>query len=173
MANVAASHDPTLPFPFPQLEVEVAEGEWRPVDVVVGAPAGKTKSIIVDLAGKLPAGATRLRLTTAFEIHWDRIGLFERAALDSVQVTRLNPASADLHWHGSGEHEDLPWDLPVTPIHNRIRPAAPWHITPVGWCTRYGEVKELIAEKDNALVIMNCGDELTLSFPVDQLPVKP
>ena len=173
MANVAASHDPTLPFPFPQLEVEIAGAEWRPVDVVAGAPAGKTKSIIVDLTGKLPPRATRLRLSTAFEIHWDRIALFERAHLQNDAVTRLDPASADLHWHGSGEHESFPWDLPVTPIHDKIRPVAPWHITPAGWCTRYGDVKELITQKDNALVIMNCGDELTLQFPTKNIPPKP
>ena len=173
MANVAASHDPTLPFPFPQLEVEVAGGEWRPVDVVAGAPAGKTKSIIVDLTGKLPPDATRLRLSTAFEIHWDRIGLFERADQETFRVHRLDPAVTDLHWHGSGEHENFPWDRPVTPIHDKIRPVAPWHITPAGWCTRYGDVKELVTQKDNALVIMNCGDELTLQFPIENIPPKP
>lgn len=170
MANVAASHDPTLPFPFPQLEVETAGGEWTVVDVVAGAPAGKTKSMIIDLAGKLPAGATRLRLSTAFEIHWDRIALFERADLQDLRVTRLDPASADLHWHGSGEHENFPWYLPVTPIHDQLRSSAPWQITPAGWCTRYGDVKELVAQKDNALVIMNCGDELTLRFPTAAAP---
>src|SRR6185295_2879744 len=75
MANIAASQDPSLPFPFPQLEMEVAPGRWKPVAVVVGAPAGKTKTILVDLEGKLEAGTRRLRLTEAFEIHWDRIAL--------------------------------------------------------------------------------------------------
>jgi hypothetical protein len=171
MANVAASHDPTLPFPFPQLEAEVA-GAWQPVNVVVGAPAGKTKTIIVDLASKLPAGAARLRVSTAFEIHWDRIALFERVGMENVRETRLEPAVADLHWHGSGEHEPWPWFLPVTPIHAKVRPAAPWQTTPAGWCTRYGDVRELITAKDNALAIMNCGDELTVRFPTEALPAK-
>jgi Tfp pilus assembly protein PilF len=61
MANVAASQDPSLPFPFPVLEAEVASGTWKPVDVTVGAPAGKTKTILVDLQGKLEAGTRRLR----------------------------------------------------------------------------------------------------------------
>jgi hypothetical protein len=54
MANVSASHDASLPFPFPALEVETAAGNWEKVDVVVGAPAGKTKTILADLSGKLP-----------------------------------------------------------------------------------------------------------------------
>src|SRR4029079_3037730 len=45
MANVAAYHDPSLPFPFPTIEVETGPGQWQILDVVAGAPAGKTKSI--------------------------------------------------------------------------------------------------------------------------------
>ena len=78
MANIAAAHNPDFPFPFPVLEAENEQG-WHAVDVTVGAPAGKTKTILVDLTGKLPPGTTRLRLTQAFEIHWDRIALFDGA----------------------------------------------------------------------------------------------
>ncbi len=132
MANVAASHDPTLPFPFPTLEVETADGQWQSVDVVCGAPAGKTKSIIIDLEGKLPVGAHRLRLTQAFEIHWDRISLGAKSLIpprsespDSRPVPEISiivdRASMRI---GRGT--------------NRSRPIttgsalAPWHITPVG-----------------------------------------
>jgi hypothetical protein len=173
MANVGASHNPALPFPFPLLEVETAEGQWQKVDVVVGAPSGKTKSIIVDLTGKLPVGARRLRLSTAFEIHWDRIALFAGDEMQKMQVTRLAPATADLHYRGSGEYEDLPWDEPITPNHDRLQERAPWLVTPSGWCTRYGDVLELLTKKDDALAIMNCGDEITLTFPADSLPPKP
>jgi len=41
MANVAASHNPDLPFPFPKLEAQTATGDWHVLDVTVGAPAGK------------------------------------------------------------------------------------------------------------------------------------
>ena len=83
-ANMAAAVHPDLPFPFPVLEAETAEGAWRRLDLEPGAPAGKTKTILMDLAGKLPEGARRLRLSTAFEIHWDRIALLDRKS------TRLN-----------------------------------------------------------------------------------
>ena len=59
MANVGGSHDPSLPFPFPVLEAETAGNTWQKIDVAAGAPAGKTKSIIVDLTGKLPPGTRR------------------------------------------------------------------------------------------------------------------
>ena len=173
MANVAASHDPDLPFPFPQLEVETAPDRWQRVDVVAGAPSGKTKTILIDLAGHLPEGARRLRLTTAFEIHWDRIALFERQPEDGTRIARFAPARTDLHWRGYSEFADLPWTQPLTPVYERVRPNPHWSITPGGWCTRYGAVDELLAREDNALVLLNGGDELTLSFAAGQLPPVP
>ncbi|MCP5527139.1 MAG: VCBS repeat-containing protein [Verrucomicrobiales bacterium] len=168
MANVSASHDPDLPFPFPRLEVE-APGGWRPVEVEVGAPSGKTKTILVDLAGRLPEGSGRLRLTTAFEVHWDRIALFERRLVGDTTVTRLRPDHTDLHWRGFSEYAGLPWDQPLTPDYRAVYQNAPWPITPVGWCTRYGPVDELIAAEDNALALLNGGDELTLRFAAARL----
>src|SRR5438876_1659760 len=41
-ANIADSQYPSLPFPFPVLEAEVAPGSWKALDVTVGAPSGKT-----------------------------------------------------------------------------------------------------------------------------------
>jgi hypothetical protein len=172
MANVAASHDPSLPFPFPHLEVETQNGRWQPVDVVAGAPAGKTKSIVIDLDGKLPPGAQRLRLTTAFEIHWDHIALCERASADALRVSRIPASSAALHYRGSAEYAQLPWYLPITPVYDKLRPAAPWLRLPAGWCTRYGDVQELVEKRDDALVILNCGDEMTVTFSARALPEK-
>ncbi len=172
MANVAGSHDADLPFPFPQLEAETADDRWQKLEVVVGAPAGKTKTILVDLAGKIPPGARRLRLSTAFEIHWDRIALFSRDNAAPKPAT-LTAARADLHWHGFGEFEALPDDQPLTPSHDSVRSEAPWRITPEGWCTRYGDVRRLLEDRDDALALLNGGDEITLDFSTARLPPKP
>ncbi len=168
MANMGASHHPDLPFPFPVLTAEVSDGRWVPVDVTVGAPAGKTKAMMVDLTGKLPPATKRLRLATAFEIHWDRIALMERYHGDDVVMSELDPEVADLHWRGFSTYRDLPWDRPLTPDYDRLTNRAPWLITPSGWCTRYGDVGELVASKDDRLVLMNGGDELTLQFDESQ-----
>ncbi len=170
MANIAASHDPELPFPFPQLEAELADGSWAKVDVMVGAPVGKTKTILVDLAGKLPVGWKRLRLSTAFEIHWDRIELMEFIADVTGQAHVLNPATADLHWRGYSAFADLPWNRPLSPVYNRVFQRPNWRITPSGWATRYGDVRELVSASDNALAVIAAGDELTLKFDPKNLP---
>jgi len=169
MANVAASHHPDLPFPFPTLEVEV-EGAWQPVDVVFGTPAGKTKNLVVDLAHRLPQGSRRLRISTAYEIHWDRIALLEQSDDASTRISRFDPTVADLQWRGFSQHHDWPWTLPLTPDHARVSPNPPWRITPMGWCTRYGDVRELVRSRDNALALLNGGDALTLEFPAADLP---
>ncbi len=176
MANMGAAHTPDLPFPFPTMEVEVmrADGssEWKPVDVVVGSPAGKTKTIVVDLAGKLPEGARRLRITAAFEIHWDRAALFEKRDNSETRITAICAADARLRWRGYSEFEPWPWYLPLTPNYSNVRQTADWTITPGGWATRYGVVTELINTNDQALALVAGGDELTLKFAASALPSR-
>jgi hypothetical protein len=173
MANIAGSLDPNLPFPFPILEAELPDGSWKRVAVDVGVPAGKTKTILVDLEGKLPSGVRRLRLTTAFELYWDSVLLCVKASAHENHVTSLRPNRSDLHWRGFSEFAPLPDWLPLTPEYDRLRTGPPWRRTPYGWCTRYGAVGDLVGEEDNALVLLNGGDELALSFAADQLPPKP
>lgn len=173
MANIAASHDPSLPFPFPTLEAEIAPGRWQTVDVVVGAPAGKTKTILVDLEGKLPSGTRRLRLLQAFEIHWDRIALLEKQPSPKTRLSLIRPTEADLHFRGFSPLQELPWDWPLTPNYEMAGPDCYWTIIPGGWCTRYGDVLELVAARDEGLALINAGDELSLNFAVESLPPKP
>ncbi|MDG1890864.1 MAG: FG-GAP-like repeat-containing protein [Verrucomicrobiota bacterium] len=173
MANVAASMDPSLPFPFPGLEAEVSPGTWEEVDLVVGAPAGKTKTILVDLEGQLKSGTRRLRLTSAFEIHWDRIALMEKQAGASTKMTWIQPSEAQLYFRGFSQWVDLPPDWPLTPDYDLTRMESPWTLTPSGWCTRYGDVRELIRTRDEGLLLLNSGDALALSFATRVLPPKP
>jgi hypothetical protein len=173
MANVAASLDPSLPFPFPTLEAQLPDGSWKRVDTDVGTPAGKTKTILVDLENKLPAGSIRLRLTTAFEIHWDYAALYEKAASEQNRRTDLAPDHADLHWRGFSRYASQPDWLPLTPEYDDVASTPPWDRTPAGWCTRYGRVEDLVRERDDKLALLNGGDELALSFQASRLPPKP
>ncbi len=170
MANISGSLDPTLPFPFPGLEAELAAGSWQKVAVMVGTPAGKTKTILVDLAGKLPAGVRRLRLSAAFEIYWDTAELCEKVDSAVSQEHRVAPARTDLRWHGYGRFINLPPSLPLTPSYTDVSPVPPWSHTPSGWFTRYGEVDTLVAQRDDRLALLAAGDELALSFDAAALP---
>jgi Flp pilus assembly protein TadD len=173
MANIAASLDPNLPFPFPVLDAELPDGSWKPVPVIVGVPAGKTKTILVDLDKQLPSGTQRLRLSTAFELYWDSALLCEKTANEQTRITELDPDHADLHWRGFSQFQPPCDTVPLTPDYNQVESTPPWTRTPSGWCTRYGPVDALLKHKDNALVLLNGGDELAISFAADQLPPKP
>ncbi|MDX1951764.1 MAG: FG-GAP-like repeat-containing protein [Verrucomicrobiota bacterium] len=171
MANISASHRKELGFPFPVLEGEMENG-WEKIDVTVGAPAGKTKRLICDLTGKLKPGMKRLRLTAQFEIHWDQIALMEKFSGEKPREITLLPGRSDLHWRGFSFFENRPWSDPLTPDYGQVFGEAPWRIHPTGWVTRYGEVQELILQRDNALALISGGDELSISFDISKLPMK-
>ena len=87
-------------------------------------------------------------------------------------VHSLTPTSTDLRWHGFSQFAPLPDWLPLTPQYEKVLSTPRWRRTPSGWCTHYGSVNELVAQTDDALVILNGGDELALTFKTD-LPPKP
>ena len=68
-----------------------AAGRFREVAPDLGFPAGKNKTMLIDLTAALPAGAGRgaLRLATNLEIYWDRLGW----AVGRPEVT-LEPRAA-------------------------------------------------------------------------------
>jgi hypothetical protein len=124
------------------------------------------------MTGKLPAGTKRLRLSQAFELYWDRIALFEKRAAQDTRTIALLPTKADLHWRGFSEYAEMR-ELPLfLPDYSRLIQNPAWQITPAGWCTQYGAVEALIHEKDNAIALINGGDELTLAFAADKFPSK-
>lgn len=173
MANIAGSLRTDFPFPFPQLEFQDSSSMWHSVDVEVGAPAGKTKTIVVNLTGKIPENTRRLRLSTAFEIHWDRISLMEMAE-DAIRMRQdVHPTSAHLHWRGFSAMNRDSQAHPLRPDYDSVAQKPQWTHTPAGWCTAYGDVTELVLETDDQLVVMNGGDELTLSFPESALKPLP
>jgi hypothetical protein len=169
-ANIASSQNTSRPVMPPRLEAETADGTWAALDVVVGMPAGKTKTILCDLAGKLPSGAKRLRLTTTFELRWDRMALFERATETDVERRELLPRRADLRFRGFSEIKSRAQGHPQTPAYDKVSPRPLWRTTPQGWCTRYGEVLELVQSRDEKLAILNAGDAVKLRFDAKALP---
>jgi hypothetical protein len=90
-----------------------------------------------------------------------------------TEITFITPSEADLHFRGFSPPQNLPQDWPLTPDYDTVSANSWWTITPGGWCTRYGDVSELIASRDEGLALLNGGDELTLKFKVSSLPSRP
>ena len=64
------------------LEAQDAAGRWVVVAPDLGFPAGKNKTILIDLARVARAGVARpkrLRLRTNLEIYWDSLAVAESA----------------------------------------------------------------------------------------------
>jgi hypothetical protein len=168
--NIAMSQNSALTIISPTLYAESAATGWTQVDLVVGMPAGKTKTILCDLTGKLPRDVRRLRLTTTLEIRWDRVALFVRSVLPDSQLHHLSPAVAQLRWRGFSELRSRRPGHPSTPDYNKVSDRPPWRTAPQGWCTRYGDVLDLITTRDGKMAIINSGDALALEFDARSLP---
>lgn len=167
---VAASQNEALR--GPSLEVEQA-GRWVTVPEDMGMPAGKPKTIAVDLTGKLGPGPRRVRIATNLCVYWDEIFLGESAHPPEARLTRLAPAAADLRFRGFSAVRVHPERRqPEAFDYALVRPAALWNPTP-GLYTRYGDVKALLASVDDRFVVMGSGDEVRLRFAERDLPPLP
>jgi hypothetical protein len=144
------------------LEAQNRDGSWRVVNADLGFPAGKNKTMLVDLKGA--AGATRIRLRTNLEIYWDSLQLGTRA-VSAIRTSRLQAASAELRYRGFSHTDSPRGDAPETPAYDRVASTSPRWRDLTGYHTRFGDVRELIGQVDDRYVIMNAGDEMRLQFP--------
>jgi tetratricopeptide (TPR) repeat protein len=152
------------------LEMESMHGDWELVDVSVGMPAGKTKTIAIDLTDKLAAGVRRLRLRTSFELRWDRIAMFERLPASALEIHTVKPTSAQLQPRGFSEIRTRAVNHPPTPDWYTVFERPPWRTTPQGWVTQFGDVRPLVTRRDANLALLNGGDALELRFAAADLP---
>ncbi len=170
--NIALSQAASSAALPPRLEVETAAGDWQQVAVVVGVPAGKTKTILVDLSGQLPRGARRLRLSSSLEIRWDRIALGQRLPLSILTRTVIDPVRADFAWRGFSAMASRAPEHPSTPAFAELLNQPPWRHSPSGWATAYGDVLDLLTRAEHGLVIVAGGDAIELAFPTSTLPPR-
>jgi len=155
---------------FPFLQVKDKEGVWQTVIEDMGIPAGKPKTIAVDLTGKFLSDSREVRIVTSLCVYWDEIFLSEDTGAPNVRMTLVEATTADLRFRGFSlpvidperkqpEHFDYQTRLPLSM----------WNPTP-GRYTRYGNVQPLVAELDDRMAVMGSGDEIQAFFPADALP---
>ncbi|MEE8523533.1 MAG: FG-GAP-like repeat-containing protein [Thermoanaerobaculia bacterium] len=166
--NLALDQRTSPPQVPPRLEVEV-DGVWRDLLPQMGFPAGKTKTMVLDLPA-LPPGASKLRIVTSLWLHWDRVVWTTVTADDEAIVrARLEPRLADLRYRGfSAMYRRAP-NAPHVFDYARVRSETPWLPFP-GRYTRYGDVRRLLADADDYSVILAPGDEIALEFDARELP---
>ncbi|HEX6862609.1 MAG TPA: ASPIC/UnbV domain-containing protein [Thermoanaerobaculia bacterium] len=161
---------------FPRLQVKDEQGRWQTVIEDMGLPAGKPKTIAVDLTGKFLSASREVRIETSLCLYWDEIFLSEESDEPTPsQITRtdLAPLSAELRYRGFSRPVIHPERRqPESFDYHSWMPVSMWNPTP-GLYTRYGDVRPLLEEVDDRMVVMGSGDEVRLLFDAAALPELP
>ncbi|MCP5110310.1 MAG: hypothetical protein GY953_05700, partial [bacterium] len=116
---------------MPYLQVRNARGEWQTVIEDMGIPAGKPKSIVVDLAGKFFGDFREVRIVTNLCVFWDQVFLTDDASDPTLRLTSLHADVASLRFRGFSEVRIHPQrKQPERFLYPKPRPASMWNPTP-------------------------------------------
>ncbi|HEX4067612.1 MAG TPA: FG-GAP-like repeat-containing protein [Acidobacteriaceae bacterium] len=157
----------------PGVDVQMPDGSWKRVIQDMGFPAGLPRTIVVDLTGKLPAGARKIRITTNLQIYWDRARVDNGPDVaGQVRSTEVPLAMAHLAFRGYPQQIEgkTPGDL--TYNYDRISATGPF-LWARGVYTRYGDVTPLLRSVDDRYVIFGTGEEIDAEFSAHALPPLP
>jgi len=164
----------------PYVEAQMRDGSWHKVIADMGFPAGLPRTVTVDLTGKLPAGVTRLRITTNLQIYWDQALIDNEVeaqpqpegSASSTHTMELVLAHATLAFRGYPQQLDgrTPGDL--TYNYQRMSATGPF-VPHTGAYTRYGDVTPLLHTVDDEFVIFGTGEDMDLEFSATALPALP
>jgi len=155
----------------PYVEAQLADGTWKRIAEDAGFPAGLERTIVVDLTGKLPVGARKIRLTTNLQIYWDQV-LVDQSADAQTRATEVPLATATLHFRGYPKQMEgvSPGDLDYD--YNTVSLTGPFQHQR-GNYTHMGDVRELLIGVDNRMVIFGSGEEIAAEFDASKLPELP
>lgn len=153
----------------PYLQVRNAQGRWVTVVPEMGLPSGTNRFMRVDLTGKFFSADHHLRIVTNLCVYWDQI--FLATEEQSIEPSgEAPPISADLHYRGfSTPHSDPAQVGPDEVQYSELDSSAPWDPAP-GMYTRYGNVRPVVHGRDDQVVVMAPGDELSMAFDARSLP---
>ena len=170
--NIAISQNPDLNPPRPpSIQVRDENGQWVETIPFCGFPGGKTKSIVVDLSNAFLCDDLRLRIVTSMQICWDE-AFFVSEPTSDFKVTELSLNSADLHYRGLSAKQWSGHNGPEQFDYANVSTDLKW-VPMKGRFTRYGDVAELLTARDDKMVVMGSGDEMTLEFAADESNLPP
>lgn len=164
--NLALSQGDHQPPSGLHVEIEGADGEWKTIHDNFGVPAGKTKTILIDIdPDKIhDHESLKVRLSTTSEIYWDSITWSVAKDVSKLTEQSLDPLRQELRYRGYSEWNRADEVSPKLPEYSVISGTAPRWRDLIGYHTRFGDVSELLEEIDDRYVIMNAGDEMVLEF---------
>ena len=148
------------------------QGRWRTVMDDMGMPAGKPKTIAVDLSGKWLSTSRAVRIVTNLCVYWDEVFLSPDTGRPDTRMDTAGLRTALLRFRGFSPAFIHPERRqPERFTYAEAKPVSMWNPTP-GIYTRYGDVRELTTEADDKFIVMGSGDEIVLTFG-ELPPLKP
>jgi hypothetical protein len=169
--NFALEQNGTIKPAALSLEIPDGAGGWKVGRGALGFPAGKNKTCVIRLDGiEGDRVSRRFRLRTNLEIFWD--ALQYATGLDSSKCRRrmLPAQTADLSFRGMVRMTQASPSHPELPHYNEVLYRVQYWRDLIGFHTRFGDVRELIEKSDDRFVIMNAGDEISLSYMAPPSP---
>ena len=172
--NVALSQNSYYQVKSPFLQAINNNGEWITILENIGFPSGKDKTMVVDLTNKLPDPSNpKIRIRTNMEIYWDHIFYSNETVDVKMASNALYIKWADLHYRGfSATYRKGGRNGPFWFDYARVTKKPEWRDLE-GSYTRYGDVRPLLLTPESHYVVMNAGDELSISFNAGHLPDLP
>ncbi len=161
--NVAAGHHPTIEFVPPMLEAPDENGGFQ-TKGVLGFPAGKTKTMVVDVSAWVNRADLRVRISSTLELYWDAIRISVDEPDAPVHVTKIDATCSSLYFRGFSqpvfetlEHQPERFEF------EHLTARARWN-QHSGMLTRYGDVLPLLQAIDDCFVLFSAGDAIDLRF---------
>jgi len=160
--------------PAPQdLSIEVPDraGHWATARNHLGIPAGRLKTVVLDLTGIfLPGAPRKLRLRTSMEVYWDKLAWAAGMPNEQIRTKRLSLSQAELRYRGYSLLSEAGFSSPELANYDVLARTGPEWRGMEGYYTRYGDVRELLEKIDDRIVIASSGDELRMRFPASDPP---
>ena len=148
----------------PQLQVKDARGHWVTVLADMGMPAGKPKTITVEMHGLWRSPSREVRIVTNLCVYWDQIRLGTNYRVLTAEPVAAELVTATLGFRGFSPSTIHPErKQPERFAYPGATPTSLWNPTP-GLYTRYGAVNELLNAVDDRMAVMGSGDEIRLRF---------
>jgi len=169
----------------PVLERLGDDGTWHIVRDDLSFPAGLPRMMTYDVSGLVAGPACKLRIRTNMHVYWDQIfiapilesipanhGAWPRGdSASKIRLQTLDVADAKLEHRGCVQEFSPDGKQPTVYAYDKLE-AVP--VTrQAGRLTKFGDVTELLTERDDRFVIFGPGDELTVTFAADKLPPLP
>jgi tetratricopeptide (TPR) repeat protein len=153
----------------PYVEAEDANGKWKRVSDDIGFPAGLPRTITADLSGLLPNGTRRIRISTNLQIYWDSVLISQTPQSIKSTLTEVPLEHASLQFHGYPRQMEAQPPGNVKYVYEQVSRTGPY-ARQAGAYTRYGDVRKLLSDSDDRLVVLGSGDEVALEFDPESLP---